>query len=441
MKEKKKGILPLNKILEVRENLLDYSKKSNKLKKSELQHKKEVIEENSKLIDSKIDNASKQIKNDFIEQKAKIDRNMVKSDVNTGKMCNVVGVMASVSSCIISIIGMFSRFPNGITRIVLCTVFLFFGVAIFFSNTALQKHKNRFEEKENGKKNGGLLSKWLSKLLKIISNNTFILRLAIPTYLIMSVASNFIFFEKLVNDKSAIGWLTVVGFSIMLDIISFGLSGIADTFINLNYNEKTIKKIMGESEEKEDKPKQNKINLEDVTNKEPTIPLDLNFYTKKKTEDVEEVENKEDEKVSVVAREEKPTEDKSKRGRKKDCKNAEIASAICHDIKDKLANEEAEVLEKAKKRGLSGKELEDVLNSILFNKKIILKYLSDNIKKKYNLYTTTDIVKRIYDPTRDYLMSNGYLRKNPKTNRTVININYEKAAKCNEIIEKSKTLV
>ena len=132
-----------------------------------MQQKKEVIEENSKLIDSKIDNASKQRKNDFIEQKAKIERNMVKSDVNTGKMCNVVGVMASVSSCIISIIGMFSRFPNGITRIVLCTVFLFFGVAIFFSNTALQKHKNRFEEKENDKKNGELLSKWLSKLLKI----------------------------------------------------------------------------------------------------------------------------------------------------------------------------------------------------------------------------------------------------------------------------------
>lgn len=438
-KMRKKRVQPLNKILEVREKFLDFRKKSSDLKKSELEQKKLVIDENSKLIDSKIDNASKQRKNDFIDQKSKIDRKMVKNDVRTGKICNVIGMIASVSSCAISILGMISRFPNGITCVVLCSIFLFMGVAVFFCNTALHKHKNRFEEKENVEKKGGLLSKFLPK----VNSNTLLLKAIIPTYFVMSVASNFAFFEKLVNDKSIIGWLTVLLFAVMLDIISFGLSGISDTFINLNYNSDTIDKIMNtrsSNSDNNDNNDNNDIisNTKNInTNNNELRPLNLNQFCYKEDDTKDETKaDVEDEKTTEDKR-----EDKSKKGRKKDGKNSEIASAICHDIKDKLANEEAEVLEKAKKRGLSGKELENVLNDIKFNKKIILKYLSDNIKKKYKIYTTTDIVKRIYDPTRDYLMANGYLKKNEETNRAVININYEKAAKCNEIIEKSKTLV
>lgn len=412
-KMRKKRLQPLNKILEVREKVLDFRKKSSNLKKSELEQKKLLIDENSKLIDSKIDNASKQRKNDFIDQKSKIDRKMVKSDVRTGKMCNVVGMIASVCSCAISILGMINRFPNGIQCVILCTIFLFIGVAIFFCNTALQKHKNRFNEKDKTEKKG-----ILSKLAIKINSNTILLIMAIPVYFVMSVVSNFIFFEKVVNDNSLFGILTAGSFSIMLDIISFGLSGIADTFINLNYNSDTINKIMNFTDtDTNDSDADNDSNTSTDTNSDSSINInndrkdliktDLNFFTKKDESD-----------ETSDANTDSDIEDKPKDKTKKDSKNIEIASAICHDIKDELANAE-------------GKN---------FNKKIIIEFLSDKIKKKYKIFKNEDISKRVYDYTRKFLIYNGYLKINEK-NRAVIDIDYDMASRCFKIIEDSKNLV
>ena len=425
-KMRKKRVQPLNKILEVREKFLDFRKKSSDLKKSELEQKKLVIDENSKLIDSKIDNASKQRKNDFIDQKSKIDRKMVKSDVRTGKMCNIVGMIASVCSCAISILGMINRFPDGVQCVILCSIFLFFGVAIFFSNTALQKHKTRFNEKDKIETKG-----ILCKLIPKINNNTILLKMAIPVYFIMSVASNYSFFEKVVNDNSIMGILTVFLFSVMLDIISFGLSGISDTFINLNYNSDTIRKIMNT-------PSSNNSDNDDETNDSDSdndesnigneinndfnadtdngtfVPMNLSLFSGEKYKnDIESDTNVDTDKPT-----EDKSEDKPKDKTKKDSKNIEIASAICHDIKDELANAE-------------GKN---------FNKKIIIEFLSDKIKKKYKIFKNEDISKRVYDYTRKFLIYNGYLKINEK-NRAVIDIDYDKASRCFKIIEDSKNLV
>lgn len=438
--KKKKDIAVLKKFIDVKKKVIDFKKQNSDLKKDDIKQKTDILDSESILLSKTAENAKKQRNIDYQNQKAKIDRKMIRNDVATGKKCHAIGLLASICSCGISIIGMYSHFPNGVACFILCLFFLFFGIANYFSNTVVYKNDARFVSDDKYLH----IKKLTIKLPNL--NNCGILKIINIMYMTMSIMSNYMFFDMLIVDNSCFGFLLKVLFSSMFDLVAFSLSNVADKFINLDYNKETIEKITGVAEQFayfSDEKNGTEIKVQDTekisTGDEKSVPiLDVENGTKSdeklvqyENEKPDEIKpctdffgTKHDEKLvqNDVESVPKKNENCTKNNR---TKNEQIASAMLEDCKHNLAD--FEFNKKGENQQIS--------------KKIIFKCLSENIKKKLNIKSFEDIKDkdRVFREFKKLAIEQGFLSINDK-GRYVIDIDYDKASKTEKILKEADLL-
>lgn len=432
MKKSKKKLNAFDKFLDLKKGILDFKKRNSDLKIEDINQNTEVLDRETEKLSKEQENANKKGILAFIKSKNKISAKQVKRDKNTGYLCVVFGILSSVASCAMSIIGMLARFPDGKACIYLCFLFLFLGIVSFVSNIITSRFKSRFNQNV-------VNLKVLGKELHITYSICTLLDLFTISYIVLSIMSNYMLFDVLIADDTLFGKILKSLFSMAYDLVAFSLAKLSDKFLNLDYNEKTKNELLGKSEQyayflDEKISTENKVqdDTKNGTEDEESVPILESENGTKVDEKSVQTENEKDDNNGLCTnffgtKSENKTvqnEDKNVPKNNKSCtknngtKNEQIASKLVQDCKHNLA------------------DFEDKN----FSKKIFFECLTDKVKRNFNFKTKDDITKRVFDIAKELLIENGFLVQDENTKRYKISIDYDKASKAEDILKEADLL-
>ena len=432
MKKNKKKGNAFDKFLDFKKGILDFKKRNSDLKIEDINQNTEVLDRETEKLSKEQENANKKGILAFIKSKNKISAKQVRRDKNTGYLCVIFGILSSIASCAMSIIGMLARFPDGKASLCLGFLFLFLGIVSFVSNVITSRFKSRFNQNM-------MNIKVLGKELHITYSICTFLDVFTISYIALSIMSNYMLFDVLIADNTMFGKILKVLFSMAYDLVAFSFAKLSDKFLNLDYNEKTKNELLGKSEQfayfsDEKNGTENKVqdDTKISTGDEKSVPIlenengtnedeKLVQYENEKADEIKhctnffgtEIENKtvQNEIESVPKKNESCTKNNR-------TKNEQIASKLVQDCKHNLA------------------DFEDKN----FSKKIFFECLTDKAKRNLNFKTKDDISKRVFDIAKELLIKNGFLIQDENTKRYKISIDYDKASKAEDILKEADLL-
>lgn len=432
MKKSKKRVNAFDKFLDFKKGILDFKKRNSDLKIEDINQNTEVLDRETEKLSKEQENANKKGILAFIKSKNKISAKQVKRDKNTGYLCVIFGILSSVASCAMSIIGMLARFPDGKASVCLCFLFLFLGIVSFVSNIITSRFKSRFNQNV-------VKIKVLGKELHITYSICTLLDVFTISYIVLSIMSNYMLFDVLIADGTTFGLILKTLFSMAYDLVAFSLAKLSDKFLNLDYNEKTKNELLGKSEQF-------------------AYFSDEKIGTENKVQDTEKISTEDDKSVPILENE---------NGTKSDEKLVQYKNekadnnGLCTDFfgtksENKKVQNEVESVPKnnkdcTKKNGtkneqIASKLVQDCKHNLAdfedknFSKKIFFECLTDKTKRNFNFKNKDDISKRVFDIAKELLIENGFLIQDENTKRYKISIDYDKASKAEDILKEADLL-